>query len=75
MAGSLTPCLSPQTCPEVDEEGFTVRPDVTQNNILLVPPGGNCGHSKDKALWGSDPSANSDPLCVHPGEGGGGPSG
>uniref|UniRef100_G1R1M1 FCH and mu domain containing endocytic adaptor 1 n=1 Tax=Nomascus leucogenys TaxID=61853 RepID=G1R1M1_NOMLE len=23
------------TCPEVDEEGFTVRPDVTQNNILL----------------------------------------
>ncbi|XP_077651834.1 F-BAR domain only protein 1 isoform X6 [Urocitellus parryii] len=23
-------------CPEVDEEGFTVRPDVTQNNILLI---------------------------------------
>ncbi|KAB0387643.1 hypothetical protein FD755_002599, partial [Muntiacus reevesi] len=23
------------TCPEVDEEGFTIRPDVTQNNILL----------------------------------------
>uniref|UniRef100_A0A2K6SLV7 FCH and mu domain containing endocytic adaptor 1 n=1 Tax=Saimiri boliviensis boliviensis TaxID=39432 RepID=A0A2K6SLV7_SAIBB len=23
------------TCPEVDDEGFTVRPDVTQNNILL----------------------------------------
>ncbi|KAM5237987.1 F-BAR domain only protein 1 [Ctenodactylus gundi] len=22
-------------CPEVDEEGFSVRPDVTQNNILL----------------------------------------
>ncbi|KAF3829281.1 hypothetical protein GH733_003545, partial [Mirounga leonina] len=38
------------TCPEVDEEGFTVRPDATQNNILLVPPGGNCWHSKDKAL-------------------------
>ncbi|ELW67169.1 FCH domain only protein 1 [Tupaia chinensis] len=30
------------TCPEVDEEGFTVRPDVTQNNILLAPPPGSC---------------------------------
>uniref|UniRef100_A0A8C9PQD5 FCH and mu domain containing endocytic adaptor 1 n=1 Tax=Spermophilus dauricus TaxID=99837 RepID=A0A8C9PQD5_SPEDA len=28
--------LHPQMCPEVDEEGFTVRPDVTQNNILLI---------------------------------------
>uniref|UniRef100_A0A8C9B605 FCH and mu domain containing endocytic adaptor 1 n=1 Tax=Phocoena sinus TaxID=42100 RepID=A0A8C9B605_PHOSS len=34
-AAVLTHHLSPQTCPEVDEEGFTVRPDVTQNNILL----------------------------------------
>uniref|UniRef100_A0A2K6G8J0 FCH and mu domain containing endocytic adaptor 1 n=1 Tax=Propithecus coquereli TaxID=379532 RepID=A0A2K6G8J0_PROCO len=37
-----------EPCPEVDEEGFTVRPDVTQNNILLAPPGGSCWHSKDK---------------------------
>lgn len=44
---SLEPDLG--TCPEVDEEGFTVRPDVTQNNILLVPSGGSCWHSKDKA--------------------------
>ncbi|KAK2087689.1 hypothetical protein P7K49_033596 [Saguinus oedipus] len=35
------------TCPEVDDEGFTVRPDVTQNNILLAAPGGSCWHSKD----------------------------
>lgn len=46
----LTHHLSPQTCPEVDEEGFTVRPDVTQNNILLAPSGGSCWHSKDRAL-------------------------
>ncbi|TEA31160.1 hypothetical protein DBR06_SOUSAS14010116, partial [Sousa chinensis] len=39
-AAVLTHHLSPQTCPEVDEEGFTVRPDVTQNNILLAPSGG-----------------------------------
>ncbi|KAF5913702.1 hypothetical protein HPG69_017478, partial [Diceros bicornis minor] len=45
-AGAAGSC----TCPEVDEEGFTVRPDVTQNNILLAPPGGSCWHSKDKAL-------------------------
>ncbi|KAB0359446.1 hypothetical protein FD754_003602, partial [Muntiacus muntjak] len=32
------------TCPEVDEEGFTIRPDVTQNNILLAPSGGKPTH-------------------------------
>uniref|UniRef100_G1P7H0 FCH and mu domain containing endocytic adaptor 1 n=1 Tax=Myotis lucifugus TaxID=59463 RepID=G1P7H0_MYOLU len=31
-----------QACAEVDEEGFTVRPDVTQNNILVAPSGGGC---------------------------------
>ncbi|KAM9104040.1 F-BAR domain only protein 1 isoform 2-T2 [Megaptera novaeangliae] len=34
------------TCPEVDEEGFTVRPDVTQNNILLAPSGGSSEPSR-----------------------------
>lgn len=42
---NLTHHLSPQACPEVDEEGFTVRPDVTQNNILLAPPGAIVGTS------------------------------
>lgn len=28
--------LPPQVPPEVDEEGFTVRPDVSHNNILSV---------------------------------------
>uniref|UniRef100_A0A8C5KT91 FCH domain only 1 n=1 Tax=Jaculus jaculus TaxID=51337 RepID=A0A8C5KT91_JACJA len=32
--------LEPDTgmCPEVDEEGFTVRPDMTQSNILFAEP-------------------------------------
>lgn len=59
LGENLTHHLSPQACPEVDEEGFTVRPDVTQKNILLVPPRGNCWHSKDN----SDPSHTiSNPL-------------
>lgn len=59
--GSLTTALSPQTCAEVDEEGFTVRPDVTQNNIL-APPGGSCWHSKDKALSTVIPSTISNSV-------------
>ncbi|EHB04155.1 FCH domain only protein 1, partial [Heterocephalus glaber] len=48
-------------CPEVDEEGFTIRPDVTQNNILLAPSRGNCWHHRDKAR-------SSTPVypCEHP---------
>ncbi|KAF4014366.1 hypothetical protein G4228_005738 [Cervus hanglu yarkandensis] len=50
--GSLTHCLlvPSQTCPEVDEEGFTIRPDVTQNNILLAPSGGNLPVPADLAV-------------------------
>ncbi|KAB1259901.1 F-BAR domain only protein 1 [Camelus dromedarius] len=47
------------TCPEVDEEGFTVRPDVTQNNILLAPSSGSCWHSKEKAVHKGDPMLGS----------------
>lgn len=37
--------LPPQVPPEVDEEGFTVRPDVSHNNILsvTVSPWGGSG--------------------------------
>ncbi|KAM9243553.1 F-BAR domain only protein 1 isoform 6-T6 [Dugong dugon] len=47
------------TCPEVDEEGFTVRSDVTQNNILLLPPGGDfepsCFSSSDSDFDDEEP--------------------
>uniref|UniRef100_A0A8C3P3U9 FCH and mu domain containing endocytic adaptor 1 n=1 Tax=Chrysemys picta bellii TaxID=8478 RepID=A0A8C3P3U9_CHRPI len=36
VASDPPPCriLPPQTCPDVDEEGFTVRPDLNQSSIL-----------------------------------------
>ncbi|KAM9687694.1 F-BAR domain only protein 1 [Trichechus inunguis] len=47
------------TCPEVDEEGFTVRSDVTQNNILLLPPGSDfepsCFSSSDSDFDDEEP--------------------
>nr|KAF6479982.1 FCH and mu domain containing endocytic adaptor 1 [Molossus molossus] len=43
-------------CPEVDEEGFTVRPDVTQNNILLAPSGGNCARTAEPSRFSSSDS-------------------
>lgn len=71
VRGGLTYLLSPQTCPEVDEEGFTVQPDATQNNILLAPSGGTCWHSKDKALSTVIHSLLASPLCAHCRAGGG----
>lgn len=32
---SASPSISPQGCPEVDEDGFTVRPDVTRSILVL----------------------------------------
>lgn len=60
LGKKLTHHLSPQACPEVDEEGFTVRPDVTQKNILLVPLGAIVGTARTTVI----PPTISNPLCV-----------
>lgn len=46
--------LPPQVPPEVDEEGFTVRPDVSHNNILsvTVSPWGEPGPGPCPVLGG-----------------------
>ncbi|NXW10888.1 FCHO2 protein, partial [Fregetta grallaria] len=38
---STSPSISPQGCPEVDEDGFTVRPDVTHSILVLELGRGN----------------------------------
>ncbi|KAG8517328.1 F-BAR domain only protein 1, partial [Galemys pyrenaicus] len=50
--GSLEPDSG--TCPEVDEEGFTVRPDVTQSNILPAPAGGHARTAEPSHFSSSD---------------------